>query len=294
MRAKVLILGARGMLGHKLICQLYDNPIYNTFATMNSSGKDRKILPFDLGENLICNVNAENTKELDKLFKEIQPDIVINCIAKTKTADILLNTLSALNINSRLPHLLAERCQNTGARFIHISTDSLFGDIGGNFPEDAKITTSDIYSMTKFLGEVNSPGSLTIRTSIIGHELKGKLGLVEWFLSQGIRVKGYSNFIYTGLPTIELANIIINFILPNKKLSGIYHIGSEPISKYEILKLISFNYKKDIEIELNDDVIINRSLNTAKFHADTGYVTPSWQELISIMHQDYIKYKTWY
>jgi len=294
MKKKVLILGARGMLGHKLVYQLAQSRIYDVYGTIAGPPEDQALLPFNLGDNLICDFEAEDITALDHLFDSIQPDIVINCIAKTKTPQILSNMLSAININSRLPHLLAKYCRTIQARLIHISTDSLFGDNHGNYIEQSGIITSDAYSMTKFLGEVADPGSITIRTSIIGHELTGKSGFLEWFLSQGDRVKGYTNVIYTGLPTIELAEVIINFVLPDNNLTGIYHIGSEPISKYEILKLVSTSYKKDIEIEADREKKMNRSLNSSKFQAATGYKPPSWQHLVNKMHQDYIKLKTWY
>jgi dTDP-4-dehydrorhamnose reductase len=294
MKQKILVLGAQGMLGHKIICQLAFFPNFDIYGTVTGQEEVRKSLPFDLGKNLIINFNAEDQELLERIFVDINPHIVINCIAKTKSLQISQNILSAININTRLPHLLARYCEQINARLIHISTDSLFEDQPGNYSEEAKVFASDSYSMTKFLGEVNYPGSITIRTSIIGHELKGKSGLVEWFLSQRNKVKGYTNVIYTGLPTIELANIIINFIIPNRSLQGIYHVGAEALSKYELLKLIGYYYKKDIQIEMDDHPRVNRSLSSIKFQKETGYSVPSWQNLISKMHQDYIILKNWY
>jgi len=174
---------------------------------------------------------------------------------------------------------------------IHISTDGVFDGKRGGHTERDEVNISDVYGMSKFLGEVNYPHCLTLRTSIIGHELKGKRGLVEWFLSQKKDVRGYTKAIYSGLPTIELAEIISDYILPNDNLAGIYHVSSEPISKYDLLCLIADRYVKKIEIKPSDKVAIDRSLDSSIFRSLTGYTPPSWPELINKMYLDYIKDK---
>ena len=131
---------------------------------------------------------------------------------------------------------------------------------------------------------------ITMRTSIIGHELKGKYGLVEWFFAQQNKAKGYTKAIYSGFPTIELARIISDYVLPNSELSGTYHVASQPISKYDLLKLVAKKYGKKIEIEPFGDFIQDRSLNASNFCSKTGYVAPAWEELVALMHDHYVRH----
>ena len=146
---------------------------------------------------------------------------------------------------------------------------------------------SNFYGRSKFLGEVDYPHCVTLRTSIIGHELKGKLGLIEWFLAQEGIVRGYSHVIYSGFPTIELTRIISDYILPNPELTGVYNISSNPVSKYELLKMVAERYGKHIEIKPCGDLRLDRSLDSSKFRGETGYIPPSWAEMIDKMYDDY-------
>jgi hypothetical protein len=115
--------------------------------------------------------------------------------------------LSSITVNAQLPHRLSLICRTADARMIHISTDCVFDGLKGNYAENDHSNATDLYGRSKYLGEVTYPHCITLRTSIIGHELKGKLGLIEWFLAQNEKVRGYTNAIYTGFPTIELAHI---------------------------------------------------------------------------------------
>ena len=119
--------------------------------------------------------------------------------------------------------------------------------------------------------------------------MKSKNGLLEWFLSQKIRVNGYINAIFSGFPTIEIASILEKYIIPNKNLKGLYHVSSSPISKYELLKLIAKTYKRDIEIVPFNNPIENRSLNSSKFKEETRYKPPEWTELVKKMYEDYLE-----
>ena len=176
-------------------------------------------------------------------------------------------------------------CRSAGARMIHISTDCVFDGKKGNYTENDSSTADDLYGRSKFLGEVAyPPHCLTLRTSIIGHELKGKLGLVEWFLAQEGKVRGFTHAIYSGFPTIEFARIITDYILPRPELTGVYHVSSDPVSKYDLLNLVAKKYGKKIEIEPYDDFRQDRSLDSSLFRRLTGYMPPSWPELVDQMH----------
>jgi dTDP-4-dehydrorhamnose reductase len=170
---------------------------------------------------------------------------------------------------------------------IHISTDCVFDGKKGGYTEKDSPNADDLYGQTKMLGEVCYPHSVTLRSSIIGHELKARLGLVDWFLSQRVPVRGFTKAIYSGFTTIEMARIISDFVLPNPDLSGIYNVSSAPISKHDLLQLVAQRYAKNIKIEPYDGFVLDRSLDSAKFRALTGYVPPPWEKLVEDMHADY-------
>ena len=201
--------------------------------------------------------------------------------------------MKAVPINSVLPHRLALLTKEIGAHLILISTDCVFSGKKGGYKETDRADCTDLYGQSKFLGEITEEKHvLTIRTSIIGHELRGGHSLVNWFLKQKSSVAGYCNAIYSGLPTVELANIIRDKILTNtKKLTGLYQIASKPITKYDLLHLIAKKYKKSIRISKANNPKIDRSLSYSKFKKQTNYQPKSWEQLIDEMHADYLQSK---
>ncbi|WP_114689314.1 dTDP-4-dehydrorhamnose reductase family protein [Polynucleobacter necessarius] len=283
---KILVLGASGMLGNAMLRFLSSDKNLKVFGTVRSVG----IALVD-SENhaykIVDGVNVENHDALVKIMADIRPTIVINCIGLVKQLPDSADPLQAIPINSILPHRLAALCGIINARLIHFSTDCVFsGEVGGYLESDAPNPT-DLYGRSKLLGEVDYPNAITLRTSIIGHELSGSRSLVSWFLSQSGRVNGFRKAIYTGLPTVELARIVRDFIFPRPELRGVYHIASQPISKFELLNLIAKIYCKEIHIDPSDDFSIDRSLNASRFYNATGYSAPPWPELIERMHQFY-------
>ena len=185
-------------------------------------------------------------------------------------------------LNTLLPHQIALICRVANIRMIHISTDCVFSGNKGNYTEQDQSDATDLYGRTKFLGEVRYPGCTTLRTSIIGMELKNHLGLIDWFLSQKNTIKGYRNAIYTGFTTDELSRIIKDYVLP-RDMYGLYHVSSTPISKYELLERTKYAFNKDIVIYPEDDFKCDRSLNSTVFKELTGYIPPSWEDMISNM-----------
>jgi len=184
-----------------------------------------------------------------------------------------------------LPHRLAQLCELAQARLIHISTDCVFSGKVGMYSETDSTDADDVYGKSKALGEVAYGSALTLRTSTIGHELQSDYGLLNWFLSQSERCKGFNRAIFSGLPTVVLAMVIRDFVIENKALSGLYHVAAQPINKYELLKLIADVYKKKINIEIDNSFVIDRSLDARKFNLATGYNPPSWESLINTMYQ---------
>jgi len=182
-----------------------------------------------------------------------------------------------------MPHRMANLCRLVGARFIHVSTDCVFSGESGSYKETDLTDARDIYGKSKALGEVVDGGAITLRTSTIGHELQARDGLLEWFLAKEGRCKGYTNAIFSGMPSVLFAQVIRDFVIPNENLLGLYHVGAEPIDKFSLLQLIANAYGKDIDIAPDEKLVINRSLDTEKFRQATGYVPPSWIDMIALM-----------
>jgi dTDP-4-dehydrorhamnose reductase len=282
---RILLLGGTGMLGHTLLRHLSKVDAFEVFATVrtNSIALSQKITA-----NYVFNVSAENTDSIIDALSIIKPEIIINCIGLIKQLPSANEPIPAITINALLPHRLAMIAKTAGARMIHISTDCVFSGKKGNYIEDDPSDANDLYGKTKFLGEVAYPHCITLRTSIIGHEIHTHFGLVEWFLSQKDTVKGFKRAIYSGIPTMELSKIIADYVIPNDSLSGVYHVSSNPISKYELLKIIVNKYGLQTEIQPENTFFCDRSLLSEKFRKKTGYTAPSWNELIDSMHDDYL------
>ena len=279
----ILILGASGMLGNSLFRYLSKNNRFNVYGSVRSP-KNIAEIPQNLQNKIIKNLNVEKFDDVLKIFSTIRPNIVINCIGLVKQLAASNDILSAIPINSILPHRLSNACDIIGARFIHFSTDCVFSGAKGMYKESDFADADDVYGRTKFLGEVHGDTSITLRTSIIGHELMGSRSLISWFLAQSEAVQGYKHAIFSGLPTVEVARVIQDLVIPNLDLAGVFHLSSEPISKYALLELVAKQYKKNIKIIPNDYVALDRSLDSTKFRIATGFTPKPWGQLVELMH----------
>lgn len=280
---KVLVLGASGMIGNTLLSVISERSEYEVLGTVREE-KIKQFFPGSIASNLVVNPNIENHDNLVNMFHQIRPNVVINCVGLTKHKAGAGDPLIAIPINTLMPHRLANLCSSMGSRLIHISTDCVFSGEKGGYVESDFADARDIYGKSKALGEIDSPNAITLRTSTIGHELNSELGLLEWFLSQDEQCRGFRRAIFSGLPTIVLAQIVHDVVIPQKELSGIYHLAASPINKYDLLKLIAKEYGKSISISPDDSFVIDRSLSATKFNSATGYIAPDWPELIRLMH----------
>ena len=284
-RTRVLILGATGMLGSTLFRAFSNDPALDTFGTMRDASGALHFSP-SLRSSLITNVDVEDESDLLKAFDLVRPEVAINCVGIIKQLPNANDYLESLAINSSLPHRLVRYCSVVGARLLHFSTDCVFSGTKGGYVEGDFPDADDLYGRTKFLGELDYGNAITLRTSIIGHELASSRSLVDWFLSQPSTVKGYRKAIFSGLPTCEIARIVRNFVLPNPHLRGVYHLSGEPINKYELLRLVAMIYGKAMTIEPDDNVVIDRSLNSNRFRLATGFIPKPWPELIKAMYSE--------
>lgn len=281
---RILVLGAGGMLGNAVLRFFAASSDYSVTGTVRS-GAALNLLPADVRGRLVTGVDVENLDGLTRIFAATKPDIAINCIGLVKQLTDAEDPLAAIPINSLLPHRLARLCAVAGARLIHISTDCVFSGKKGMYRETDTSDAEDLYGRSKFLGEVDYPHAVTLRTSLIGHELNSAHGLIDWFFAQEGSVNGYERAIFSGLPTVELARVMRDFIIPRPQLHGVYHVAAQPISKYELLKIVAEVYGKAIQIIPDKRVVIDRSLDAGRFHQATGYMAPEWRDLIIRMHQ---------
>lgn len=288
MKRRILILGATGMLGHALVRQYSSRDDSDVCATTRSAEDTPKWLTTACRVKVQTGVDALKLESVASAIAAVKPDVLINCIG-LKPSPAGVDVPSLISINSLLPHRIASFCKEVATRMIHISTDAVFDGKEGMYTERDSVSISEAYAMTKFLGEVSEPHCVTLRTSIIGHELDERAGLIEWFLSQNTGVRGFTKVIYSGFPTLELARVIRDYVMPHEDLSGICHVSSEPISKYDLLRLIAGQYGIPIGIEPCDDLVLDRSLDSSVFRSRTGYIPPSWPDLIHTMYLDYIQ-----
>lgn len=281
-KAKILVLGASGMLGNAVFKFFaYDSSyrVTGTTRSKNSIG----LFPKDIRGYLVYGVDIDDAEELRKLFEELRPDVVINCIGVVKQLDNANDPLVALPINSLLPHRLVNICKASDSRLIHMSTDCVFSGKKGMYSEDDVADSLDLYGVSKRLGEVDAPNTITLRTSIIGHELNGNRSLVDWFLSQQGSVHGFTQAIFSGLPTVIIAQLIRDYVIPNPDLTGVYHVSADPINKFELLNLVRKIYGKKVQILEDNSLEIDRSLDSSKFKLATGFSPPTWTEMIQSM-----------
>ncbi len=284
---KVLILGASGMLGSAMFKTLSKNESLQVVASLRDH---RKSSFFDdsLRANLIAGIDILDLDSLVQLLTNTRPDVVINCVGLIKQLGNAKDPLVALPLNAMFPHRLARLCALLGARVVHISTDCVFDGKKGNYLESDLSNAEDLYGKSKYMGELHDyPHAVTLRTSIIGHELDSKHSLVDWFLSQEGEVKGFSKAIFSGLPTVELAKVVECHVLPKPELSGLYHVAAAPISKLDLLTLVAQEYGKNIRIVPDSQLVIDRSLNGIRFREASGYTAPAWPELIRLMKKSH-------
>ncbi len=287
---RILVLGGNGMLGHKLVERLQNN--FEVFTTVRSKSSAIGLMKIFDGRRIFENVEADILNSVQTVVERLKPNVIINCIGIIKQLPTSKDVVKTLRVNSIFPHLLQELSQNYNARLVTISTDCVFNGQTGNYRETDISDAADLYGKSKNLGEVAAENCLTVRTSIIGRELETAHSLVEWFLSSdGGKVKGFSKAIYTGFPTIVLADIIKNLIENFPRLSGLYHVSSEPINKYDLLCLIKEAYKLEIRIEKDEEFQIDRSLNSDKFRKEVNWHPQGWREMIEMMANDPTPYR---
>ena len=289
---RILVFGGHGMLGHKLVQVLgEDNEV---FATIRDGSTVLPGLGFLPNERLITHADVREPGVPERIIEKIRPECVINSIGVIKQLKDASDPITMIELNALFPHRLSSAAGSVGARMITFSTDCVFDGAQGRYTEESKRDAEDLYGRTKALGELAGPGRLTIRSSIIGRQLRGKAGLIEWFVSnRDGRVSGFSKAIYSGLTTLEMSRLVRKLLVENEDLHGVYHVASDRISKFDLLVLVNESMGLGIEIDEETEFEIDRSLVAARFESETGYSPPSWRQMIKEMAADSAAYDEW-
>lgn len=286
---KILVFGATGMLGHKLVQVLGRR--FEVWGTVRGSFDEIERFGIFDRERTIEGVDVLNERSVAAAVDAAAPDIVVNAIGIIKQLDAAKDEITALGVNTLFPLRLAAICEERGSRLIAISTDCVFDGQRGMYTEADTPDARDLYGISKYLGEVRAGNAVTLRTSMIGRELTSQNSLVEWFLSnRGGRVNGYSRAIYSGFPTTVLAGLIGDIIETHHDLRGLYHVSSDPISKFELLNLLNSAYNANVDITPSEEVVIDRSLDSSVFRELTGFRPPTWREMVAEMAADLTPY----
>ena len=290
---KVLVLGGSGMLGHQL-CRVLSKR-HDVRATFHDAPEDYQrfyLLPRD---RMIGGLDVGEWPKYVQALTSVRPDAVVNAIGIVKQRDEAKQAVPSIEVNALFPHRLADLCHDVGARLIQISTDCVFSGFRGGYSELDLPDPVDLYGRTKLLGELNREGCLTLRTSIIGWELRQRAGLLEWFASQrGKTIKGYDRAIYSGVSTVVLSHLIGDIIETRPELAGLYHVASMPISKYDLLVRLRDRLGwPDIRIEKDEAFHCDRSLVAQRFEMITGWKAPDWDKMIYDLVMEWPIYEEW-
>lgn len=289
---RVLILGASGMLGHKLVQSWRGR--FDVWATMRGRFADFEHLGILSRDRAIERVDVLDFETVTSAVEMARPDLVVNCIGIVKQMLKANDPVLPITINSLFPHRLASVCRARGCRLVHISTDCVFSGSKGMYSEDDVPDADDLYGRSKLLGEVTGPAVMTIRTSIIGPELKNGHGLLEWFLSnQGRRVKGFTQSFFSGLTTLAFAAVLGDMLESHPSLSGLWHVSAERISKFDLLSLLRRDFQVEVEIEPSPELQVDRSLDSTRFWRLTGFAPPPWEKMVQELASDRTPYREW-
>lgn len=267
------------MLGHQVLQHL--DAQHDVRVTLRQQPESYKELKLFSLQNSYPEVDVRNPHSLIDVINDFRPDAMINAVGIVKQRDDAKESIPSLEINALFPHKLSELAKTSGARLIHISTDCIFSGRKGNYSEHDPSDADDLYGKSKFLGEVLESHAITFRTSIIGLELRRKQGLVEWFLAQRGKIKGFRRAIFSGLTTLEMARVIERVLTKHPGMSELWHVATTPISKYDLLSMLATKLdRKDIEIEPDDSFVCDRSLNATRFCEAIGYTPPAWSVML--------------
>jgi dTDP-4-dehydrorhamnose reductase len=276
---RILIFGGDGMLGHRLLESWRER--HEVWVTVRKAAAAYGRYGDLFAGRAIFDLDVRRLQGVVDAVAAVKPDAVVNAVGIVKQRPAAKEAIPSLEVNALFPHRLAEVCAGARARMIQLSTDCVFSGGKGSYVETDVPDAADLYGRSKLLGEVIEPHCLTLRTSIIGLELGRRGSLVEWFLAQRGRIKGFRRAIYSGLTTAEMARAIEHFLVQQPELSGLWHLSSSPIDKYDLLARLSERLgRADLEIVPDDELVCDRSLDSRALQRKTTYRVPSWDVML--------------
>lgn len=275
---RILILGGDGMLGHQLLKHFAST--HEVRVTVRQ--ELQTYAPFRLFNlaNTFDRVDVRSFEGVSAVLTRFRPDAIVNAVGIVKQRAEAKAAIPSLEINSLFPHRLALLCREKAIRLVHMSTDCVFSGRAGNYKETDIADAEDLYGRSKLLGEVCDAPCVTLRTSMIGRELSRKTSLLEWFLAQRNSIKGFRQAIFSGFTTIEMARILDHLLTSFPNASGLYHVSSAAISKYDLLNLVRTRLKLDIKIVPDEQFTCNLSLDSTHFRNDFSYTPPTWESMV--------------
>lgn len=283
---RILVIGASGMLGHEAVRVLA--PDFEVWgACRNPAALPDLGIP---GARMLGGFDATDLDSASSLVERVRPDLVLNAVGIVKQRSAAKDAIASIQVNSLWPHVLADACERVDARMVHVSTDCVFSGSRGLYRDDDVPDAFDLYGRSKLLGEVaDRENVVTLRTSIIGWQIGTPTGLVGWLAAHRSEpLKGYTKAIFSGLTTRALTEVVRDVVLADSMLSGMWHVSAEPIDKYTLLsKLIAF-LGWDTEITPFEGVVIDRSLDSARFRERTGWTPPSWDTMLEQLSAEYM------
>lgn len=283
----IVILGASGLIGHKLF-EILGQRFDNVIAVLHGS-KDRfSACGLFEGGNVVDNIDVRDFDAVTSMLEAKGADVILNCAGITKRRPEVNIPLIAITVNSLFPHRLADWAGERGKRVIHFSTDCVFDGADGPYTEESPTTGKDAYGKTKALGEIDYPHSLTLRSSFIGRELSVHSELLDWFLAQrGQIIKGFTNAMYSGVSTQVLSRIVGDIIEKHPGLGGLYQLSvAEAISKYDLLCLARDAFGVDVEIIPDGDFVSKPILDSTKLRGEIPLDIPTWPEMMARLAAD--------
>ena len=288
---RVLVLGASGMLGHKLVEVIGQR--LETVAAVRRPGS----FPGTIATAGVVTVEAGDLDALARVLDRLKPDAVLNAVGVVKQSMSQSERSQTIAINALFPNQLAESCTERGIRLIHYGTDCVFSGAcdsrrgAAGYRETDPPDARDLYGLSKLLGEPETGRHLVVRTSIIGRELRAKAGLVEWFLNQPeSTVRGFTRALFTGLTTLALARLTLRLLTDHSSLAGLWHVAAEPISKHDLLGLVKEAYGLSTRIIPDESFYCDRRLDGSRFSHATQWHPPDWPTMIAEMRQDPFAY----
>jgi dTDP-4-dehydrorhamnose reductase len=284
---RVLILGADGMIGHKMAQSLSHLDLY--LNSRSNSNYLQEYFP-----NSTYSYFDFLHQNIEDLLNKIIPDLIINAVGVTIRRGASDNKETKF-LNSQLPKKNDFWCKENQKKQIHFSTDCVFSGDKGNYNDLDLPDAKDDYGSSKGKGEINSNSTLTIRSSMIGREIYNKTELLEWVISnKNNKIKGFENAIYSGVTTLWMSNTVNEIIKNYPDLNGIYNISSPAISKYDLITKINTYFNLNIEIERDSSYYSNKSLNSDRFFSETNFKKPNWDEMLNDLCLDSEKNKNLY